>query len=202
MFRTVRCIVAGDGTVGKSTLVTKLCTNQVSSEYVPTVLDVYETLCLVPSHGPVKLQFLDLPGQEEHEKIRKFCYQEEAQILLLCFSTASKRSYQNIIDFWIPEISKMMDLQKIHVIVVGTQIDLRDYYYTKNSEEMNDCIVQAEGVRLADSLDATYIECCNYQDKDVENLKNLILNISSHEKKIQTKSKKKKNNKKISNFVY
>jgi small GTP-binding protein len=174
MLATNRCLIVGDGGVGKTTLITKLCLDKIHNEYVPTILDVYEYLTLSSKSGSIKVQFMDLPGQEDHHQIRKYCYQEQPQTLFLCYSTASKISFENILDFWLPEISKFIDLDKVNTFLIGTQTDIRNQIIINGSTDVSSIVTADTGKKFAETLYATYIECSSVENTNINQLKCLI----------------------------
>ncbi|XP_011607906.1 ras homolog family member Ua isoform X3 [Takifugu rubripes] len=120
--RRVKCVLVGDGAVGKTSLVVSYTTNGYPTEYVPTAFDNFSAVVSVEGK-PVKLQLCDTAGQEEFDKLRPLCY-TSADVFLLCFSVVSPTSFQNVPEKWVPEIRKYVPFAPL--ILVGTQSDLRE----------------------------------------------------------------------------
>ncbi|KAM9410282.1 ras homolog family member Ua isoform 2-T2 [Pholidichthys leucotaenia] len=120
--RRVKCVLVGDGAVGKTSLVVSYTTNGYPTEYVPTAFDNFSAVVSVDGQ-PVKLQLCDTAGQDEFDKLRPLCY-TSADVFLLCFSIVSPTSFQNVPEKWVPEIRKYAPLAP--VVLVGTQCDLRE----------------------------------------------------------------------------
>ncbi|XP_029000620.1 ras homolog family member Ua [Betta splendens] len=120
--RRVKCVLVGDGAVGKTSLVVSYTTNGYPTEYVPTAFDNFSAVVSVDGQ-PVKLQLCDTAGQDEFDKLRPLCY-TSADVFLLCFSVVSPASFQNIPEKWVPEIRSHAPFAPL--VLVGTQCDLRD----------------------------------------------------------------------------
>lgn len=120
--RRIKCVLVGDGAVGKTSLVVSYTTNGYPTEYVPTAFDNFSAVVAVDGK-PVKLQLCDTAGQDEFDKLRPLCY-TSTDIFLLCFSVVSPSSFQNVGEKWVPEIRR--HCPKAPIILVGTQSDLRE----------------------------------------------------------------------------
>lgn len=120
--RKVKCVLLGDGAVGKTSLIVSYTTNGYPTEYVPTAFDNFSAVVAVDGR-PVKLQLCDTAGQDEFDKLRPLCY-TNADIFLLCFSVVAPSSFQNVTEKWVPEIRR--HCPRSPVILVGTQSDLRE----------------------------------------------------------------------------
>ncbi|XP_038150539.1 ras homolog family member Ua [Cyprinodon tularosa] len=120
--RRVKCVLVGDGAVGKTSLVVSYTTNGYPTEYVPTAFDNFSAVVSVDGQ-PVKLQLCDTAGQDEFDRLRPLCY-TSADVFMLCFSVVSPASFQNVPEKWVPEIRKHAPF--VPLVLVGTQCDLRE----------------------------------------------------------------------------
>lgn len=117
----IKCVLVGDGAVGKTSLVVSYTTNGYPTEYVPTAFDNYNVVVNVDSQ-PIRFQLCDTAGQDDFDSLRPLCY-PNTDVFLLCFSVVSPTSFANVSDKWLPEIRK--HCPEAPVILVGTQSDLR-----------------------------------------------------------------------------
>ncbi|XP_058880327.1 ras homolog family member Ua isoform X3 [Acipenser ruthenus] len=68
--RKVKCVLIGDGAVGKTSLVVSYTTNGYPNEYIPTAFDNFAAVVAVDGR-PVKLQLCDTAGQMDHVQLLK-----------------------------------------------------------------------------------------------------------------------------------
>ncbi|GKT35174.1 putative multi-domain containing protein [Aduncisulcus paluster] len=118
----IKCVVVGDGAVGKTCLLLVYCLNTFPTEYVPTVFDNYQ--CDVDFGSETySFQLWDTAGQETYDRLRPLSY-PGAHVFLLCFSVVRPESYDNIKGKWYPEVTHHN--ADAPFVLVGTKIDLRD----------------------------------------------------------------------------
>eukprot|EP00697_Spironema_sp_BW2_P002031 gnl/Spiro4/12728_TR6749_c0_g1_i1.p1 gnl/Spiro4/12728_TR6749_c0_g1~~gnl/Spiro4/12728_TR6749_c0_g1_i1.p1 ORF type:complete len:211 (+),score=36.54 gnl/Spiro4/12728_TR6749_c0_g1_i1:46-633(+) len=153
--RSVKCVVVGDGAVGKTCMLMSYTTNAFPDDYVPTVFDNYAANVMVDGK-PVNLGLWDTAGQEDFDKLRPLSY-PGTDVFLVCFALISKASADNVRNKWAPELRKHWP--KAPLILVGTKLDLRECVATVQK-------LQAKGVAPLTAQDgenlAREIGCCKY----------------------------------------
>lgn len=156
--QTIKCVVVGDGAVGKTCLLISYTTNKFPSEYVPTVFDNYAVTVMIGGE-PYTLGLFDTAGQEDYDRLRPLSY-PQTDVFLVCFSVVNPSSYENVKEKWVPEI--LHHCQKTPFLLVGTQIDLREETSTIDKLAKNKLkpITSEQGEKLAKELKAVkYVEC-------------------------------------------
>lgn len=156
--QSIKCVVVGDGAVGKTCLLISYTTNAFPGEYIPTVFDNYSANVMVDGK-PIQLGLWDTAGQEDYDRLRPLSY-PQTDVFLLCFAVTSPESYQNISKKWYPEIQS--HLPTAPWVLVGTKTDLRNNEQTLSllSQQGRKPISTEQGKELASTLRAyKYVEC-------------------------------------------
>ncbi|XP_078418368.1 uncharacterized protein LOC144693002 isoform X2 [Cetorhinus maximus] len=118
----LKCVVVGDGAVGKTCLLMSYANDAFPEEYVPTVFDHYAVTITVGGKQHL-LGLYDTAGQEDYNQLRPFSY-PNTDVFLICFSVVNPASYHNVKEEWVPELKACMP--HVPYVLIGTQIDLRD----------------------------------------------------------------------------
>jgi len=154
--QNVKCVVVGDGAVGKTSLLISYTENRFPVDYVPTVFDNFTTGVEVDGKL-INFALWDTAGQEEYSRLRALSY-PETDVFLLCFSVVSPASFDNIKTKWYPEINHHCPGAKC--ILVGTKIDLREDKATVESMKGEKLPTYEMGKKLAQEIGAEcYLEC-------------------------------------------
>lgn len=167
--QTLKCVVVGDGAVGKTCLLISYTTNQFPADYVPTVFDNYAVTVMIGDE-PYTLGLFDTAGQEDHDRLRPLSY-PSTDVFLVCFSVISPPSFENVKEKWFPEVHH--HCPGVPCLVVGTQIDLRDdkVIIEKLQRQRLRPITSEQGSRLARELKAVkYVECSALTQRGLKNV--------------------------------
>ncbi|KAK0420922.1 hypothetical protein QR680_014967 [Steinernema hermaphroditum] len=165
----VKCVVVGDGAVGKTCILISYAKNKFPTDYVPTVFDNYAVTVMVGGE-PYTLGLFDTAGQEDYDRLRPLSYQL-TDVFLVCFSVVNPASFENIREKWVPEINHHMP--DTPFLLVGTQTDLRDSRSAIESlaKEGRRPVTYAAGERMAKELKAVkYVECSALTQDGLKNV--------------------------------
>lgn len=163
----MKCVIVGDGAVGKTCVLISYTTNTFPGEYIPTVFDNYSANVMVDNR-PINLGLWDTAGQEDYDRLRPLSY-PQTDVFLICFSVVSRASFENVKCKWLPEIRH--HAPGVPFILVGTKSDLRDDEETlqKLKEKKLDPITKEQGEELRTELGAyIYLECSALTQKGLK----------------------------------
>ncbi|XP_078467537.1 ras-related C3 botulinum toxin substrate 1-like [Lampetra fluviatilis] len=154
----IKCIVVGDGYVGKTCLLVAYTSDVYSQHnFLPLFNSFYANVTV--NGDSLNLHLMDTPGLEEYDRLRSICY-TNVDVVQICFSLENQSSFDSIHAKWYPEVRHHCPTAPI--ILVGTQLDLRDNKDTveKLSRKMLPLITNEQGLALAKKIGAVkYVEC-------------------------------------------
>ncbi|CAF3407618.1 unnamed protein product [Rotaria sp. Silwood1] len=166
IYRNVKCVVVGDGAVGKTCLLMSYTTNAFPGEYIPTVFDNYSANIMVDNE-PVNLGLWDTAGQEDYDRLRPLSY-PQTDVFLICYSVINPISFDNVRAKWLPEIKN--NNVDIPIVLVGTKLDLLDDKNTINkllARKLTPISTQ-KGLMMAEEIGAVaFMECSALTQKNL-----------------------------------
>ncbi|KAJ7203678.1 P-loop containing nucleoside triphosphate hydrolase protein [Mycena haematopus] len=157
----IKCMLVGDGDVGKTCLLTAYTENTFPTGYIPRQYGGHGMRVKV---GDVDytLQVFDNAGAPEHDRLRPLGY-PQTDVFLVCFSIDMPTSFESVKTKWFLDAHHYCP--GVPCVVAATQIDLREPAFDAvHSEEtqrtQRQLITPAQGEKLAREMKAAnYVEC-------------------------------------------
>ncbi len=116
----IKVILAGDGAVGKSTLVHRLCTGEFQARRPATIGVEFHIHNVTSGVGQTRLIVWDVSGQEQFAFARRAFYRGGKSVALV-YSTGDHRSFERLAK-WRTEIQEM--LPNVPFVLAGNKADL------------------------------------------------------------------------------
>jgi len=167
--QAIKCVVVGDGAVGKTCLLISYTTNAFPGEYIPTVFDNYSANVMVDGK-PYMLGLWDTAGQEDYDRLRPLSY-PQTDVFLICFSIISPQSYENVKSKWWPELQQ--HAPGVPILLCGTKGDLRNdqNMITTLSQKGLKMVTEDEAKNRAREIQAlAYYECSALTQEGLKNV--------------------------------
>eukprot|EP01101_Sappina_pedata_P006990 TRINITY_DN35_c0_g1_i2.p1 TRINITY_DN35_c0_g1~~TRINITY_DN35_c0_g1_i2.p1 ORF type:complete len:173 (+),score=33.53 TRINITY_DN35_c0_g1_i2:85-603(+) len=152
MSLVVKCVVVGDGAVGKTCLLISYTEGRFPKEYVPTVFDNYEATIMVEGQE-AKLSLWDTAGQEGYARIRTLSY-PKTDVFLLCFSVVDHTSFENVGARWLIELKH--HCPNTPIMLVGTKVS-----QSSPSNQIYRKYYRRNQIRMQPILDSNYQSAIN-----------------------------------------
>ena len=119
-----KVVVLGDGAVGKSSIITRLCVNNFAKQYKQTLgLDIFKARVELPGGIRASLQIWDVGGQTIGSRmIENYVY--AAQAVVLVYDVTNPASFHNL-EEWLGVVKRVFkDATLPYIAVVGNKMDL------------------------------------------------------------------------------
>lgn len=187
--RSIKCVVVGDGAVGKTSMLISYTTDSFPGEYIPTVFDNYAANMVVGGE-PMQINLWDTAGQEDYDRLRPLSY-PMTDVFLMVFSVVNPASFENVKAKWFPEVSH--HCPGTPILLIGNKTDLRedkDMVAMLRSKDKHP-VAYPQGLKLAKEVGAVkYLECSAFTQKGLKKVFDEAIRATMEPKKIPPKKTK------------
>lgn len=119
---TFKCVLVGDGGVGKTTFVKRHRTGEFEKKYVATLGVEVHPLVFHTSRGPIRFNVWDTAGQEKFGGLRDGYY-INGQAGIIMFDVTSRVTYKNVPN-WHRDLVRVCE--NVPMVLVGNKVDIKD----------------------------------------------------------------------------
>ena len=179
---SLKTILVGDSNVGKSALCNKICKNEFSGEYSPTVgfelKYLYFKIKNTSNELVLRYQIYDCCGQEKYRSLITNFY-KDTKFFLLAYDVTNEESFKNI-ENWVNGVNLNKTEKHIHFVLIGTKIDL----------EKERKISKEDGKKFAEENGMKFVEVSAKTGDGIKDLEDILAKIIYKEFKKKEKKKK------------
>jgi small GTP-binding protein len=144
--------IAGDGSVGKTTLLRRFATGKFRESRIMTIGVDFQTITVYLKGQPIKLTVWDMSGQERFAPIRDDFY-KGARAVGVVFDVTDRQSFDDL-PYWRREAHQVVP--DAYIVINGNKTDL------------SRVVAAEEGKAYAASINAAYVETSAKTGEGVE----------------------------------
>ena len=182
--------------VGKTSIINRYVKNILNNDEKPTIGIDYKTKDVIYNSKKIKLKIFDTSGQERFRTLTKNYYHGSDGIIMV-FDLKRNETFEEL-TYWMEEINKNCDKDKIELILVGNKNDGK-------LEERK--VTQEQGNQLANLYNFIYIETSAITNLNIKECFDLMVhslfekNIKNNKEEIKDEEMKNINNNNDKNEV-
>merc|ERR1712091_754918 len=117
-----KCLLVGDGGVGKTTFVKRHLTGEFEKKYVATLGVEVHAMHFDTNRGRLLFNVWDTAGQEKFGGLRDGYY-IQGQCAIIMFDVTSRISYKNV-GVWFRDLVRVCE--NIPIVLVGNKVDVKE----------------------------------------------------------------------------
>ena len=133
MIPSLKVVLLGEAGTGKTCLISKFTAGIFNSETVSSLSAQYISKTIVINNQTIKLDIWDTAGQEKYRSLAKIFY-KDAKVICLCYDITSKKSFEELKDYWFEQQTKLNADGNPIFAVVGNKYDLFNDQQVKDEE--------------------------------------------------------------------
>lgn len=144
----IKIVIVGDGSVGKTCLVSAYKDGSFEADHNRTILDAFDAKVKIDNHE-YQLSIIDTAGQHDFDRLRLISY-PGTDIIIFCYDIANRESFEHIKSEWVVEVNKNCPTAK--KFLVANKTDLRD---NPDLAQNGTLLDSKEGIKLQKEINAS-----------------------------------------------
>ena len=117
-----KCILVGDGGVGKTAFLKRHMSGEFERKYVATLGVEVHPLLFLTNRGPIKFNCWDMGGQERFRGLRDGYY-IQGQCAIIMFDVTSRITYKNVPN-WYRDLVRVCE--NIPIVLTGNKVEIKE----------------------------------------------------------------------------
>ena len=164
--KSIKVILLGDSSVGKSSLIERLKSNSFNSNQTATIALEHHNIIIKVNSSIVRMQIWDTAGQEKFDSIAS-TYYKSADVVIFVYSINIRNSFERVSQ-WAKQVEEYSSIDEQQIrILIGNKVDL-------NNERV---VSTDEGKDLAKKIGCIHFVEVSCKDKTNEENDKAINNI-------------------------
>ena len=164
--KSIKVILLGDSSVGKSSLIERLKSNSFNSNQTATIALEHHNIIIKVNSSIVRMQIWDTAGQEKFDSIAS-TYYKSADVVIFVYSINIRNSFERVSQ-WAKQVEEYSSIDEQQIrILIGNKVDL-------NNERV---VSTDEGKDLAKKIGCVHFVEVSCKDKTNEENDKAINNI-------------------------
>ena len=177
-----KILFLGSVGVGKTSIIFSYVNDKINKDQKSTIGIDYRTKTIEYKTKKINLKIFDTSGQERFKALTRNYYQGSDDIIMV-FDIKRRETFEDI-TYWMEEVTKTCDKNKIGLVLVGN----------KNDGNMNERKTsKEEGIKVSDIYDFKYIETSALINDNIKECFDLLLHSIFEKRNIKTRDLNDKN---------
>ena len=130
----IKTILLGESGVGKTSLIRVIKGKPFSENIQASYMNYYIEKNFVINNNNYNIKIWDTIGQEKFRTLTKLFY-KDSRIVIFVYDKSSKNTFNELLKYWINEVTESLDNSKYVMGIVGNKDDLEDKENDVDEEE-------------------------------------------------------------------
>lgn len=170
-FYSIKFIVIGDQSVGKTNIIRRFAKNEFSNEYFITIGMDFLSYNIEINNRVFNIQLWDTAGSERFRSVTKGYFSNSACAIIV-YDITNTKSFNSIKD-WVEEC-KLYTNNNIHLVLVGNKNDLKEQREISKEEgeefaAQNGMYFFEASALTGENIENIFVESCTKINENIDN---------------------------------